>query len=270
MRDVVNLNDYALADTAFRASCRDALDERGCLVLKRFLTHDATQSVCEEALRNQHLAFYCRQKHNVYLTPDEANYASEHPQNRELTSTKGCITDNQIPTESVLRILYNSLAFREFLCTVLGEDELHEYADPLSSINIHYAGEGQELAWHFDNSSFAITLLIQPPESGGDFQYIRGNRYAADGSLNYESVRQVLDDELDPLELEMAAGTLVLFRGQDSIHRVTPVIGKQTRILAVLAYNSQPGIELSESARLTFYGRLGGLALTAAATHQFW
>ncbi|HIF35534.1 MAG TPA: 2OG-Fe(II) oxygenase, partial [Candidatus Thioglobus sp.] len=28
------------------------------------------------------------------------------------------------------------------------------------------------------------------------------------------------------------------------------------RILSVLAYNSEPGIQLSESARMTFYGKL--------------
>ncbi len=30
------------------------------------------------------------------------------------------------------------------------------------------------------------------------------------------------------------------------------------RMLAVLAYNTEPGIALSESARMTLYGRLGG------------
>jgi predicted 2-oxoglutarate/Fe(II)-dependent dioxygenase YbiX len=54
----------------------------------------------------------------------------------------------------------------------------------------------------------------------------------------------------------MEAGTLVLFRGRDAIHRVTPVQGNTTRMLAVLAYNSEPGIALSESARMTFFGRL--------------
>ena len=34
-------------------------------------------------------------------------------------------------------------------------------------------------------------------------------------------------------------------------------IGEQkTRILAVLAYNSEPNISLSETSRMTFYGRL--------------
>jgi len=61
---------------------------------------------------------------------------------------------------------------------VLDEEELHEYADALSSINLHYASEGQELGWHFDNSSFAITLMIQSPESGGTFEYVKDVRNA--------------------------------------------------------------------------------------------
>jgi hypothetical protein len=41
------------------------------------------------------------------------------------------------------------------------------------------------------------------------------------------------------------------------MHRVTPTIGEKTRILVVLAYNTKPGIALSEAARMTFFGRLG-------------
>jgi len=55
----------------------------------------------------------------------------------------------------------------------------------------------------------------------------------------------------------MDAGSLVLFRGRDSMHRVTPNETDITRTLVVLAYNALPNIELSESARMTFYGRLG-------------
>ena len=40
------------------------------------------------------------------------------------------------------------------------------------------------------------------------------------------------------------------------MHRVTPTEGSQERILVVLAYNSKPGISLSEEARMTFFGRL--------------
>ena len=56
--------------------------------------------------------------------------------------------------------------------------------------------------------------------------------------------------------MDAEAGTLVFFRGRNSMHRVAPNEGERTRMLAVLAYNSEPGVSLSESARMTFYGRL--------------
>ena len=181
---------------------------------------------------------------------------ADHPRNREITSSKGCITDDQVAPDSDLRVLYDSPEFRDFLCVVLGETALYEYADPLSSINLHYAAEGQELGWHFDNSSFAITLMIQEPAAGGEFQFLRSIRNSDRGEMNFDGVADVLDDKCSPNILRMEAGTLVLFRGRDAIHRVTPVKGSTTRMLVVLAYNSEPGIALSESARMTFFGRL--------------
>ena len=47
----------------------------------------------------------------------------------------------------------------------------------------------------------------------------------------------------------------MLFRGRNAMHRVTPTEGDITRMLVVLA-NAQPDVMLSESARMTFYGRL--------------
>jgi len=67
----------------------------------------------------------------------------------------------------------------------------------------------------------------------------------------------VLGGSVDPNRLVSENSTLVLFRGRDTLHRVTPVKGDRDRILAVLAYNTQPGISLSEEARLTFFGRVG-------------
>ena len=61
---------------------------------------------------------------------------------------------------------------------------------------------------------------------------------------------------MEPTVLSKDVETLVLFRGRNSIHRVSPNESDKTRMLAVLAYNSQEGVELSESARMTFYGRL--------------
>ena len=65
-----------------------------------------------------------------------------------------------------------------------------------------------------------------------------------------------MDGEVEPQTLSMRPGTLVLFRGRDSIHRVTPTEGDRQRILVVLAFNAEEGIALSEKARMTFFGRL--------------
>ena len=139
---------------------------------------------------------------------------------------------------------------------MVGEDALYPYADPLSAVNIHYANEGQELGWHFDNSTFAITLLIEKPEAGGEFEYVKDMRDAERNELNFDAVGNLLDGVVDTSVLTIDPGSLVLFRGKNSIHRVSPVIGKKTRMMAVLAYNTKPGVQLSESARMTFYGRL--------------
>ena len=253
---IVDLVTYPLAAAGFRGECKRALESDGVLVMPNFLQTEAIDAVQREGDANQHLAFYTKSNHNIYLTTTDPAFPEEHPRNQAVTSSKGCITTDQIPEDSVLRTLYDSSEFRSFLCAVLGESSLHEYADPLSSINLHYASEGQELGWHYDNSSFAITLLIQRPEEGGEFEYVKDVRDADGGDMNYELSGQVLSGEVSPQKLAMDAGGLVLFRGRNSMHRVTPVVGGRTRMLVVLAYNTEPGISLSESARMTFYGRL--------------
>ena len=184
------------------------------------------------------------------------NFESDHPYNHQVISSKGCITDDVVPDNSKLRKLYDSQLFRNFIAQTVNKKQLYEYADNLSSINIHYAAQSQELGWHFDNSSFAVTLLIQKSQKGGEFQYVRNFRDADNNDMNFSGVKKLLRGEINSESLSMEPGTLVLFRGKNSIHRVTPVEGDLTRILAVLAYNSEPNISLSETSRMTFYGRL--------------
>lgn len=254
--DVANLEQYPLENVEFRAQCKRTLDENGALVMHKFLRSSAIESIRIEGEQNQHLAYYTVDDHNIYLKENDSDFPPDHARNRQVSSSKGCITADQIPTNSALHTLYDAPEFREFLCAVLAETDLHEYADAISSINLHYAAEGQELGWHFDNSSFAITLMIQNPKDGGKFEYVKDVRDADSGEMNYERSGKVLDGEIPTKALSMDAGALVLFRGRDSMHRVTPSVGDRTRMLVVLAYNTQPGISLSESARMTFYGRL--------------
>ena len=256
LQKIVDIDAYPVLDRAFRDQCKTPLDHAGVLILPSFLKPDVIAAIYKEGQDGRDRAYFCKQKHNVYLTEPDPNFPPDHPRNRKVLSSKGCICDNIIDVDSPLRQLYDSEKFRNFLCVVLSEQALYKYTDTLSSINLHYADPGQELGWHFDNSSFAITLMIKAPDQGGTFEYVRRVRNFEKGDLNYKGVKAGLDGNAVVQTLNMPPGALVLFRGRDSLHRVTPVEGLATRVLVVLAYNKEPGISLSESARKTFFGRL--------------
>jgi hypothetical protein len=254
---IIDLATSPIADDSFVARCRDQLDADGVVTIPGFIRPAALSALVAEAEAEKKNAYFTASTHNAYLTPPRDDLPAGHVFNRQITSSKGCITTDQVPPGSALHRIYDSAVFRQFLATVVGETALYEYADPLSSINVHFADDGQELGWHFDNSSFAVTLLLQAPDDGGQFQYVRDLRNADAGDLNFDAVGDVLDGRTQPRDLDVAPGTLVLFRGRNSMHRVTSTIGARTRILVVLAYNTAPGISLSEAARITFFGRLG-------------
>lgn len=255
MRQHLARSIHPIHDDTYAMSCRRQLDTEGLLVLRGFFTAEAVARVSEESIRREADAFYATSTHNVYLSPPNPELSDDHPFNRQVVSSKGLIADDQIPVNSPLRVVYHDPAFRAFLCTVLSIDALHPYADHLSSINVHFAPAGKELGWHFDNSSFAVTMLLQAPEAGGVFEYVPAVRDADAGDMAYERVRAILDGEESALSLSFSPGDLVLFRGRSAMHRVTPTVGSITRMLVVFAFNDQPGVGLSESALLTFYGR---------------
>lgn len=250
----VDLIRHRIGDEAYAAACRAKLDATGALVLAAFFTSEAINRAIAESAAREEEAFYTSSAHNVYLTPNDPAYGLGHTANRRVVSSKGLIANDQIPVDSPLRQVYEDATFRAFLCGVLGVDEVFPYADELSSINVHFAPDGKELGWHFDNSSFAVTMLLQGPEAGGVFEYVADVRRNADDPA-FEQVSRVLDG-VEPAEtLRFEPGDLVLFRGHNSMHRVTPTRGSVTRMLVVFAFNDRPGVELSESALMTFYGR---------------
>jgi hypothetical protein len=254
---IIDLDRFPISDPGFQTKCRDAFDESGIFVMADFVRPEVIDQIRAEGEARRSDVYSKAEQHTVYLSAQDPAFSADHPRNRLVLSTKGCLTDDQIPETSPLRALYNAPAFREFLCAVLGEKALYDYADPLSSINLHFHEDGQELGWHFDNSSFAITLMVQTPENGGTFEYVPHLRDADAGEMGFEAVAEVLDGKMQVTTVHASAGTLVFFRGRNSIHRVAPTRGTRTRMLAVLAYNAQPGVSLSETARLTFYGRTG-------------
>src|ERR1043166_7819626 len=102
----------------------------------------------------------------------------------------------------------------------MGKTRLDFMQDPLARTNVMAYRAGEALNWHFDRSEFTTTLLLQAADAGGEFQYRSNLRTDADP--NYDGVARLLvgqDNEVRTLKL--AAGTLNVFKGKNTAHRVT-------------------------------------------------
>ena len=255
LQDIINFKLHPIDDWNYYVKrCRSELQKNSILILNNFLAEEPLVNLQREAQALHDKAFYCSQNHNVLLKKN-TQLGDKHPCNIEVISDKGCVPHDLIPEESSLRTIYNSAFFKNFIQSLLSVEKIYPYADTLSSINYNYYEKHQQLGWHFDNASFAIALMIQSSASGGNFQYVVDARNVEKNTLNARLIDSVLQNKYPAKELRVGEGTLVLFYGSNYLHRVTPVTSNKHRVLVTLNYNLQKNIELSENARLTFFGR---------------
>ena len=246
---IISSNDYLLA-------CHNKLNNEYILQLDNFLTSEAIKKIEIEAKSLKDKAFYCSQLHTILLNKIDKNLDKLDPCNMEVKSDKGCIPHDMIPKNSYLNKLYKSNEFRNFIKSILGLENIYPYKDSLASINYNYYEKYQQLGWHFDNASFAITLMISSPNKGGVFQYVTEGRNYEKNFIDKKLIKKILNGNISINELDVKPGTLILFYGRNYLHRVTPIESDKGRILVTLNYNIEKGIELSANARKTFFGRL--------------
>ena len=173
LNQIVNLDLHPINQSEkYLKVCKNKLRKESVLQLNNFLSSKSLKDIQKEANDLHSKAFYCSQNHTILLTKKNINISKDDPCNIEVKSDKGCVPHDLIPSNSNLRTLYNSNDFIKFIETILDLKKIYPYTDTLSSINYNYYEKKQQLGWHFDNASFAITLMIQSPDSGGVFQYI--------------------------------------------------------------------------------------------------
>ncbi|HXU59508.1 MAG TPA: hypothetical protein VN710_12190, partial [Verrucomicrobiae bacterium] len=161
---------------------------------------------------------------------------------------------DQIPQRCVVRQLYEWDGLLNFLIAVLDRQSVHRYADPMGGLNVTVMRRGDHDSWHFDQTDFVVSMLLQPSERGGDFEYSPHIRTAEDE--NYDAVRAVFDGDRRLIRrLDLQPGTFALFLGRNSLHRVAPVEGEIPRIISLFGYDTKPGTMSSERLRLGRYGR---------------
>ena len=253
---IVDYNNHPIEDIKYIKNCNSLIKKNSLLVLKNFLSKKSLENILNEAKDLEDKAFYCQQQHTVLLSKQLDSIDKNDPLNILMTSDKGCVPHDLLSKSSDLNILYNSDIFKSFIKKVLNLDKIFPYADNLSSINLNYYQKGQQLGWHFDNASFAITLMIQSSTQGGEFEYITEGRDSNANYIDKKLISDVIEGKSDPNLLDVSEGTLILFYGRNYLHRVTPVQSDTPRILITLNYNEENHIELSENARLTFFGRV--------------
>jgi hypothetical protein len=158
------------------------------------------------------------------------------------------------PAESAMRRLYEWDVLMHFIGAALGKGRLYRYADPLGALNVAVMGDGDELHWHYDQTDFVTSIALQDGEEGGDFEYVRLIRSASEE--NYPRVQRLLQGVQEGVaRVPMCPGTLLLFEGRHSIHRVTRIRGTTRRLVALLAYDTKPGTRSTEVLQMARYGR---------------
>ena len=241
--------------SAFARACRKRFLEDGLCMLPDFLRPETLEILAEEANRCIVDAWFCKSTHNVYLTRDDPGTPPGDVARRQEHTFVGSVPYDRIGGDSALRRLYLWEPLKDFIGRVLGKPRLHRFADPLGACSVNVFVDGGEHGWHFDESEFSVTLMLQAPESGGSFEYVPRIRGRADEK---SIVSTVLGGDRDHvLELPFTAGALLIFGGRQTLHRVTRVNGTRPRLVPVLAYAERPGLKNSEAVRKLFWGRTG-------------
>ncbi|WP_299691717.1 2OG-Fe(II) oxygenase [uncultured Tateyamaria sp.] len=234
---------------------KTSLDRDGLFNLPGFVTPEAldqTLSYVRPRLASE--SFHHSRWHNVYFKDAVDGVAPDHPALQKVETANHTLCHDQL-AETPLDRIYRYDGFIRFLEAVMDQPQLHIMDDPLAGVNVLEYREGEALNWHFDRSIFTTTVLLQEAHSGGVFEYARNLRSADDP--NHAGIADLLDGRLRPTALDQAAGTLNVFLGVNTAHRVSRVRGPQSRIVAVLSHYDRPGMAFTDAERMGFFGRTG-------------
>lgn len=238
------------------AQLRARLDQDGSCTLPKFVTAPALTKMAQQALSIAHLAYPGPTEVSPYFFNYQLGSGDDlpatHPLRHKGKRNLSQVAADLIPPEFLLSQLYRSDLMLDFLAAVTGKP-VYRNQDPYQSLNISVMNQGGCQQWHFDSGTMVTTLLLQEPEAGGIFEYAPAIRSEEDE--NFDAVQAVLDGNSDRVrQNRLQAGTLSLFRGHYSLHRVTEVEGSQQRVQAILGYSTRPGLLGKKESSILHYG----------------
>ncbi len=211
---------------------------------------DRASAELEPATRS--VAFRHLNRHNVYFTDSTDGLPDDIAAMTRKTAS-WTLTGDQM-ADTIIRRVYEWQPLCDFIRDVLGKPALYRMADPMAGLNVMTYDKGDQLDWHFDRAEFAVTILLQPADQGGAFEYRKDLRSRDDP--NHAGIRDVLAGRDPAVRTAIGTpGTMTIFAGHSSMHRVAPVLGDRPRRMAVLSFMEEAGYLYSPEDRVRFYGR---------------
>ncbi|MBC5829047.1 MAG: hypothetical protein GIW98_02510 [Candidatus Eremiobacteraeota bacterium] len=235
------------------ALCRRSIRDTGCAVLERFVREVALNDMLDEANAAAASAY----RRDFMLTaygPEEAVGDKRHPTRRTSPYRMSVSAGDRFAPERALSTLHRNPTFIQLIAEILGEKNLFPLSDPLLGLAVSYLTDGDEHGWHFDRNDFVVSLALQEPEHGGEFQYAPYVRSSQDP--NFRAIERLMDGDISMLQsVRPQPGTLSLFCGKRALHRVSTVRGKKSRVMALLSYDREPNVLHDEETQLRAVGR---------------
>lgn len=248
-----DLNDPAMRAVIER--CRDELRDHDVCTVHGFLHADALTQIVDEVGELAVNGYQRPGLRTCYVWSEpEPGFPDDHPRCRMLRHSTRIVSYDQIRDWTVLDRLYRWEPLREMLAAILGKDRLFLHDCPHQALNVLAFQDGDESSWHFDpDNEYTVTLLLQSAATGGDFEIAPKIRSADDPA--YDAIQGVLDgDSKRVIGVERNAGSLVIFFGRNSLHRVSPVHGDRPRLVAVMCYETEPGVVGTDELNAAIYG----------------
>lgn len=269
---LVDLARYPIGDldapaaVALAQRCRRELDRSGVSILLGFLTAEATATAVVESEALAPLGHASDVEGTPYLELPADGWPPGHPRVTWDHTRLTAVAYDRFPTDSVLRTLYESDALLAFLTRALGFG-VFRYDDPLGGLNLAAMYDGDRLAWHYDQTDFVVSLAVQESESGGDFECVPMTRTGGETvDERYDAVAAILAGDASQMSrlvtIPMTPGTLMLFEGRHTLHRVGSIGGARPRYVGLFGYDRKPGTCSSELLRAIRYGRTGSSGRT--------
>jgi hypothetical protein len=206
------------------------------------------------------------QKVNAYFTEEDDTLPVSDPRRHFMHRTSGFVPRDCFGADSLINAVYDSPATKRFLARCFEVSALYDYADPLAGLTINVVPPEAEFPWHYDTNHFAVTLMTQPADTGGEFEYAPDIRTPE--TENFDGVGRILrgEDRDSVTSLTLQPGDLQLFKGRYSLHRVAPTGGETNRLLAVFAYCEEPGMIGRLERTRQLFGRVTQAHLDAQAS----